>query len=155
MTLNKPNKAIGPQVRQKPNQRFNLPLIGLALLSVIVSLQIGTQYLAWKFHYFEGLGFSLAHVYLPWQLFLWNFKYHQYYPDYFNAAFGIVVMSTSLFLMMVILVSQQLKKGEISEYLHGSARWANMEDLKNASLIGHDEGVYVGAFEDEIGRAHV
>lgn len=119
MTLNKPNKAIGPQVRQKPNQRFNLPLIGLALLSVIVSLQIGTQYLAWKFHYFEGLGFSFAHVYLPWQLFLWNFKYHQYYPDYFNAAFGIVVMSTSLFLMMVILVSQQLKKGEISEYLHG------------------------------------
>lgn len=154
MTLNKPNKAIGPQVRQKPSQRFNLPLIGLALLSVIVSLQIGTQYLAWKFHYHENLGFSLAHVYLPWQLFLWNFKYHQYYPDYFNAACGIVVMSTSLFLMMVILVSQQLKKGEISEYLHGSARWANMEDLKNASLIGHDEGVYVGAFEDEQGEIH-
>ncbi|CZP95827.1 Conjugal transfer protein traG [Legionella pneumophila] len=154
MTLNKPNKAIGPQVRQKPNQRFNLSLIGLALLSVIVSLQIGTQYLAWKFHYHESLGFSLAHVYLPWQLFLWNFKYHQYYPDYFNAAFGIVVMSTSLFLMMVILVSQQLKKGEISEYLHGSARWANIEDLKNASLVGHDEGVYVGAFEDEQGEIH-
>lgn len=149
-----PNKAIGPQVRQRPHKRFNLPLIGLALLSLIVSLQIGTQYLAYKFHYHESLGLSVAHVYLPWQLFLWDLNYHAFYPDYFNAAFGLVVMSSCLLLMMVILVSQQLKKGEVSEYLHGSARWANREDLRNASLIGLDEGVYVGAFEDERGEIH-
>lgn len=149
-----PNKAIGPQVRQRPHMRFNLPLIGLALLSLIVSLQIGTQYLAYKFHYHESLGLSVAHVYLPWQLFLWDLNYHAFYPDYFNAAFGLVVMSSCLLLMMVILVSQQLKKGEVSEYLHGSARWANREDLRNASLIGLDEGVYVGAFEDERGEIH-
>ncbi|HBP6867968.1 TPA: type IV secretory system conjugative DNA transfer family protein [Legionella pneumophila] len=154
MTVNKPNKAIGPQVRQKLPKRFNLTLIGLTLFSVMASLQIGTQYLAYKFHYHENLGFSLGHLYFPWQLILWNLKYHAFYPDYFKAALGLVVMSASLLFMMLILISQQLKKAGLSEYLHGSARWANMEDLRNASLIGHDEGVYVGAFEDEKREIH-
>jgi type IV secretion system protein VirD4 len=155
MTLNKPNKAIGPQVRQKPHKRFNLPLIGLAVIfSLLISMQIATQYVAYKLHYHESLGDSLANAYLPWQVLFWNLKYHAYYPDYFNVAFGLMVMCGSVCLMAIVFAEKQLQKENVSEYLHGSARWANREDLKDAGLIGHDEGVYVGAIEDETGEIH-
>ncbi|KTD64443.1 type IV secretory system conjugative DNA transfer family protein [Legionella spiritensis] len=154
MSLMKPNKAIGPQVRQKRQDRENKQLILLVVLSLLMSMLIGTQYVAYKLHFHDGLGSSLAHVYLPWQSLWWSLKYHHYYPDYFNAAFGLMVMSGCLFLILIVFVGKHLKKENVSEYLHGSARWANRQDLKNAGLIGNEEGVYVGAFEDEQGEIH-
>ena len=133
MSRNKPNKAIGPQVRQKQDSKTNKQLIMLIVLSIFVSMQIGTQYVAYKLHFNSGLGFSLHHLYLPWQSFWWDFKYHHYYPDYFKAAFGLMVMSGCLFLMLAVFVSRH---------------------LKNAGLIGNDEGVYVGAIENEKGEIH-
>ncbi|HEI6745938.1 TPA: type IV secretory system conjugative DNA transfer family protein [Legionella pneumophila] len=154
MKQSKPNKAIGPQVRQKPTSNFNIRLIMLVMCSFLISMQIGTQFLANRFHYADALGTSYSHVYMPWQVFCWAFKYHTYYPDSFTAAFGIMAMSACLLLMMILLANTYFKKEQVSDYLHGSARWANMDDLRNASLIGHDEGVYVGAFEDEQGEIH-
>ncbi|STX50163.1 Conjugal transfer protein traG [Legionella busanensis] len=154
MSPSQPNKAIGPQVGKKNHSRTNSPLASLVLGSLLISMQIGTQFIAHQFHYANGLGFSLSHIYMPWQVFWWDRKFHQYYPNYFNAASGMMVMSGCVLLMIVVLVSKYFKKESVSEYLHGSARWANIEDLKNASLIGHDEGVYVGAFEDERGEIH-
>ncbi len=153
MKLDKPNKAIGPQVRVK-NNKTNFVLIGLIVLSFIISMTIGTQYIAYKFNYHSSLGFSLAHIYFPWQLFLWSLKLQADYPKYFNAAFGLMIMSCSFLIMLLMLISQQLKKPAVSEYLHGSARWADFNDLKLASLVGHDEGVYVGAYEDSHGEVH-
>ncbi|HAT1880045.1 TPA: type IV secretory system conjugative DNA transfer family protein [Legionella pneumophila] len=154
MSLNKPNKAIGPQVRQKHNEKTNKQLVILVALSLFISMQVGTQFVAYKLHFSDELGFSLNHVYFPWQSLWWSLKYHHYYPDYFNAAFGLMAMSGSLFLMLIVFVAKHLKKENISEYLHGSARWANRDDLKNAGLFGNEEGVYVGAIEDEKGDIH-
>ncbi|HAW6249038.1 TPA: type IV secretory system conjugative DNA transfer family protein [Legionella pneumophila] len=154
MSLVKPNKSIGPQVRQKHQDKVSKQLIILLVLSLLMSMQVGTQYVAYKLHFSDGLGLSWHHVYLPWQSLLWGLKYHHYYPDYFNAAFGLMVMSGCLFLMLVVFAGKHLKKENVSEYLHGSARWANRQDLKDAGLIGNDEGVYVGAFEDEKGEIH-
>ena len=138
MSSSKPNKAIGPQVRQKNPGKLNHPLVLLVILSFLISMQIGTQFFAHQFHYADDLGFSLAHIYMPWQIFIWAIKYQPYYPDSFTAAFGLIVMSGCLFLMMIVLASKYFKKSNVSDYLHGSARWANLEDLNNASLIGHD-----------------
>jgi type IV secretion system protein VirD4 len=153
MNLDKPNKSIGPQVRVKTH-RSNSLWIGFILFSCLVSMAIGTQYLAYQFNYHSSLGPSLGHIYLPWQLCGWYLKFQSYYPEYFKAALGLMVMSGCFLMMVCTLVRQQLKKPEVGEYLHGSARWADMQDLKNASLIGHDEGVYVGAFEDSKGEIH-
>lgn len=60
-------------------------------------MQIGTQFFAHQFHYADVLGASFAHVYMPWQIFIWAFKYQSYYPDSFNAAFGLIVMIGCLF----------------------------------------------------------
>lgn len=154
MNLSKPNKSIGPQVRQKQDNKRIIYLIGMIILGFLISLEIGTQYVAYKFHYHNSLGFSFAHVYLPWNLLWWNMNYHHYHPEYFNAAFGMVVMSSCLFLMMLLFASRHLKKENISEYLHGSARWANKDDLNNAGLLNQEEGVYVGAIEDMQGEIH-
>ncbi|WP_412758150.1 type IV secretory system conjugative DNA transfer family protein [Legionella bozemanae] len=154
MNLNKPNKSIGPQIRQKPDNKTTRRLISMTLLGFLISLEIGTQYVAYKFHYHASLGFSFAHVYLPWQLLCWNIKYPNYHPEYFNAAFGMVVMSSCLFLMLLMFASRHFKKENISEYLHGSARWANMDDLNDAGLLSQEEGVYVGAIEDKQGEIH-
>lgn len=150
----RPNKAIGPQVRQKRQSKTNKPLVVLVICSLLISMQIGTQFVAYQFHYVDDLGFSLAHVYMPWQIFWWDIKYHHNYPDYFNAAFGIMVMSGCILLMMLVLAARHFKKENVSDYLHGSARWANRDDLNDAGLLGHDEGVYVGAIEDEKGDIH-
>lgn len=146
MSLKKPNKSIGPQVRQKRHPKLNKTLMLLIVLALLISMQIGTQFVAYKF--------SLKHVYPPWQVLIWHLKYHAYHPDYFDAAFGLMVMSSSLFFMLLVFSGKHSKQDSVSEYLHGSARWANQDDLKNAGLIGHDEGVYVGAIEDEKGQIH-
>ncbi|AOU05339.1 type IV secretory system conjugative DNA transfer family protein [Legionella pneumophila] len=154
MSPNKLNKAIGPQVREKNHGKINKTLVWLVISSFLISMQIGTQFFAHQFHYADVLGASFAHIYMPWQIFIWAIKYQSYYPDSFNAAFGLIVMIGCLFLMMIVLASKYFKKNNVSDYLHGSARWANWEDLNSASLIGHDEGVYVGAFEDDKGEIH-
>ncbi|KTD42987.1 conjugal transfer protein TraG [Legionella parisiensis] len=154
MNLSKPNKSIGPQVRKKQDNKTTIRLISMTLLGFLISLEIGTQYVAYKFHYHASLGFSFKHVYLPWQLLWWNSKYPNYHPEFFNAAFGMVVMSSCLFLMLLMFASRHFKKENISEYLHGSARWANMDDLNDAGLLSQEEGVYVGAIEDKQGEIH-
>ncbi|QDP71430.1 conjugal transfer protein TraG [Legionella israelensis] len=150
----KPNRSIGPQVRQKPENKASKQLIMLVMLAFLISMQIGTQYAAYKLYHADTLNFSYTQFYWPWQAVLWNLQYHQYFPDIFNAAFGLTVMSGCLFLMGIVFLNKQLKRENVSEYLHGSARWANMFDLKDAGIIDNDEGVYVGAIEDEKGNVH-
>ena len=41
----------------------------------------------------------------------------------------------------------------VNPYLHGSARWADLSDIKAAGLLGND-GVYVGAWRDKKGKIH-
>ncbi|MFO3582127.1 type IV secretory system conjugative DNA transfer family protein [Legionella pneumophila serogroup 1] len=154
MSTQKPNKAIGPQVREKSSGSMSHALVVAVLCSGLISMQIGTQFLAYQFHYADPLGASVAHVYAPWQIFFWALQYQAQYPDTFHAAFGLMVMSASLLLMVLVLILKHFRPNTVSEYLHGSARWATMNDLKQASLIGHDEGVYVGAFEDDKGVIH-
>ena len=43
--------------------------------------------------------------------------------------------------------------GPRDSILHGSARWADYEDIKKAGMLC-DNGVYVGGWEDEHGRQH-
>lgn len=154
MSSFRPNKAIGPQVRQKRQPKKNKSHIFLVVCSFLFSMQIGTQFIAHQFHYASNLGFSWSHIYMPWQIIGWAIQYHHYYPNPFNAGIGITVMSGCVLLMMLLMASRSFNKDNISDYLHGSARWANINDLKQASLIGHDEGVYVGAFEDAKGEIH-
>lgn len=147
----KHNKAIGPLVKQPSKAKNNRLMLLLVLSAVLLSMQCATQFIAHKFHYDSLLGHSVFHWYAPWQILIWWVKWRTYYPDYFAIAFGLFTMATSILFIAILLISRSLKKDKVSEYLHGSARWANREDIRNAGLIGHDEGVYVGAVEENGG----
>lgn len=48
----------------------------------------------------------------------------------------------------------EINSVKANEYLHGSACWASKKDIEQSGLLGNDEGVYVGAWEDKDGRLH-
>lgn len=144
----KNNNAIGPLAKQTSQVKKNQYMLVLVLGSVLISMQLATQFMAYKFHYSPLLGGSIFHCYAPWQILVWWLKWGTYYTGYFAIAFNLFMMSTSLLFLSLLFINQYSKKDKISDYLHGSARWANREDLYHAGLLGHDEGVYVGAIEE-------
>ncbi|KTD38614.1 conjugal transfer coupling protein TraG [Legionella nautarum] len=148
-----PLNHAGPQ-NKNPKKARHRYILSLVLLSLIAGLQGATQFFAYQFHYQAILGFSFFHLYWPWDIVLWKMKWHSYFPGYFQSAEGVGMMITSLGLIGCALVKQRNNKSNFSEYLHGSARFANEQDMRDAGLLGHDEGVYVGAYEDSKGQLH-
>lgn len=146
------NKA-GPQNRNSisVSHRYTLSLV---LLSLIAGMQAATQFFAYQFNYQAILGVSLFHLYWPWEIVIWKLKWHSHFPTHFQSAEGVGMMIASLGLIGCILVKQRNNKSNVSEYLHGSARFANEQDMRDAGLLGNEEGVYVGAYEDSKGQLH-
>lgn len=150
----KQSKAIGPQVRKKNLRKDKLvPL--LAIASLISGLWAATQYLAHAFSYHASLGMSAGKFYLPWSIFAWWHAWYELYPASFNAAASIGTMTAAGGLIASVLIKMIMSNtSKASEFLHGSARWANKQDIQEAGLLGNNEGVYVGAWEDSNGTLH-
>ena len=53
----------------------------------------------------------------------------------------------------VLLLDVARLNFRVNPYLHGSARWADLSDIKAAGLLNND-GVYVGAWRDKRGKIH-
>ena len=53
----------------------------------------------------------------------------------------------------VLLVDVARVNFKVNPFLHGSARWADLSDIKAAGLLNND-GVYVGAWRDRGGKIH-
>jgi len=148
------SKNVGPQIRNKQTKKGMLiPILGL--LAFVSGLQAATQYFAHTFHYSPALGGSIGHMYLPWSIILWWQQWYANYPSYFTSAGSIGTMATAAGLMGCALIKMSLANAsKISVHLHGSARWADKNDIIAAGLLGNDEGVYVGAWEDKNGNTH-
>jgi len=147
-------QSVGPQVKNNKQQKtLWIPL--LAFVSLMSGMQAATQYMAYLFHYSKALGASLYHLYSPWSIMIWWHKWYTVYPHSFFQAEGIGIMLSSIGLIGCIVAKMLLvNSSKANEYLHGSARWANKQDLHSASLLGNNEGVYVGAWEDDRGQFH-
>lgn len=148
------NNQIGPQLRT-PQKEINKGVIGLfVLISLYLSLQGATQFVAYQFNYHASLGASINHLYAPWGILSWHAKWGSLYPRIFKAGMSAFVMLNSVLLMGFLLATKNKSKSNVSHYLHGSARWATKKDIRKASLLNNDEGVYVGAYEDNKGVVH-
>jgi type IV secretion system protein VirD4 len=148
------NTNNGPQARGKKKNKNLVVQLG-ALISLLLGLEACTYYFAQAFHYSKALGASFHHVYWPWSIYLWWQNWHQVYPHYFTTAFSVGVMVTSAGLMACALFKMvSARSSTANESLHGSARWAEKEDILEAGLLGHDKGVYVGAWKDKQGEIH-
>lgn len=163
------NNAVGPQVRAEKKGRDRV-IPALAALSLGSGLQAATQFFAHDFKYQGALGAHLNHIYPPWGILQWAGKWFSQYPDAFMRAgsIGITISGVGL-LGLVVAKMVTANSSKVNEYLHGSARWANVQDIQAAGLIprarslwqcitGQDaaasSGVYVGAWIDRKGRQH-
>lgn len=163
------NNAVGPQVRApQPNPGVVIPF--LACASLVFGLQSATQYFAYTFNYQEVLGEHLGSLYRPWAIIEWAVRWANDYPLQLKQAggFGMIVAASGL-LCLAIVRTIQASRPRPNPFLHGSARWANREDIEAATLLPRArtvldwvkgtprhsaDGVYVGGWLDGKGKLH-
>jgi type IV secretion system protein VirD4 len=153
MIMSKRNTLVGPQL-QKPTLTFNPDWKRfVAFLAVAVfGACVATQIVANRFGFSPLLGFNLWHVYPPWSFWIWAGQWQAGNPRVFAQAFGIASLVT-LGGFMLLLLDVARRNFRVNPYLHGSARWADLKDIKSANLLNND-GVYVGAWRDKRGKIH-
>lgn len=132
--------------RSHLSTRHKAVLVGLSLLC---GFQAATQMFAHTAQYDTSLGSSLSHLYFPWKIVVWGFRFGDTYASEMHQAqsMGLVVTALLLmatFLRMIVVANSSIPHGK----LHGSARWANQQDITAAGLLASD-GVYVGAWKDK------
>lgn len=161
------NNAVGPQVRKRNSgQDWATPV--LAVLVLIGSTWAATQYFAYSFQYSPSLGTNINHVYPPWRIFVWASYWYERMPDAFTRAGGVGMMLAAIGIFILIVRKSILRNtARGNEYLHGSARWAGLKDIRAAGLLPRPPhwwslrpkksdagGVYVGGWEDNKGVFH-
>jgi type IV secretion system protein VirD4 len=163
------NNAVGPQVRTTKRGRGKL-IPTLAVLTLGAGLQVSTQFFAHQFKYQSVLGTNLNQIYPPWAILQWAAKWHSHYPEAFMRAGSIGILISAIGLVVLVVMKMMTShSAQVNQYLHGSARWANVNDIRAAGLIARPRsllqfikgkfretrsGVYVGAWIDKHGKQH-
>jgi type IV secretion system protein VirD4 len=163
------NNAVGPQVRAKRAGPGRL-IPALAVLSMGAGLQVATQFFAHDFKYQSALGAHTHQIYAPWGILQWAGKWYQDYPDAFMRAGSVGIVTAGVGLLCLVVAKMVMaNSSKVNPYLHGSARWANIKDIRAAGLIPRtlgffkavtakepalSSGVYVGAWIDHKGKQH-
>jgi type IV secretion system protein VirD4 len=139
-------------------------LTGLTLLVLFNAL--ATQYIAARFQYQAALGMPLAKTrtvsfYQPFSWCVWGWVHSTSKdPRIRRPLFqGEMIVLGGCFVSMAVFFSianrRARRLSENSEDLHGSARWANEEDIRATGLLDSPRGVYVGGwFDDRWNRLH-
>ena len=163
------NNAVGPQVRA-PHPKPGVMIPFLACASLVFGLQSATQFFAYTFNYQDVLGDHVGGLYKPWAILEWTSRWMSDYPQQLRQAggFGEIVAATGL-LCLAIARTIQASRPRPNPFLHGSARWANREDIEAATLLPRartvmdwvkgtppqsTDGVYVGGWLDGKGTLH-
>lgn len=156
------NNAVGPQVRETKAASKRLLPIALVCASMLCGLTAGTQMFAHLFQYQPVLGYNINGVYAPWSILQWASRWSVDYPDQFVKAgsAGAVIAALGLLITGVIMTVLR-NTGSAHDYLHGSARWADEDDIRAAGLLPDlkstkeaPPSVYVGGWVDKKGKLH-
>ena len=127
-------------------------LVGGALAGVWAA----TETFAWRSQFSPLLGASFAHIYAPWDIIDWAARYGADHTRSLKLAFMSGILTGGV--PLLALGANRMNAGnkmQINRDLHGSARWANVEDIAKNRLLGED-GVVIGGFYDEkTRRTHV
>lgn len=146
------NKELGYEDQQQPSAA------GVAMQTVVVLMAItlaacwaATQYAAWKLAFQPALGepiYALGNgvkLYMPFDYFAWMLQFG--HVEGTEAAFtgGEWILATLHFLVVPaiwIAVRRAKKFNSKKSTLHGSARWADKEDIYNATLLARPQSAY-------------
>jgi type IV secretion system protein VirD4 len=152
------DNAVGPDVRrgQRAQPRLWGGLFGLL---IVAAAQTSTQLCASDFAYQRVLGPNTHHLYPPWAVGVWAVRWGEQYPAAFHGAgnAGLLVLCGGT----LLLWAAKLGLTRPNPYIHGSARWANQQDLRQSGLLASGreqstaaDAVYVGSWLDRRGRQH-
>ena len=146
---------------QKDITRFVWTALGLFTMIVLVSMWAATEYAAWALQWSPMLGKPMIApaVYFPFDILVWTWKYNSL--DYglavmkvFEHAHLIMGVGGLLSLLMpVALAFRRTRKaaGEKND-LHGSAHWAEPEEVEATGLLPDEKnagGVFFGDYDDQ------
>lgn len=163
MKNNKRN-SVGPQVHTKKKGNYICPF--LSFLFVVAGFQASTQYFAYSFQYQSSLGASLVgRIYAPWKIVFWFLKWYNSFPHVFLLAGSVGVVCSAVGLLIIAVSKVAISNSsQASEFLHGSARWAEKKDIIAAGLLPRSKplffksvpssGVYVGGWQEKGGDFH-
>jgi type IV secretion system protein VirD4 len=160
------NNAVGPQVRVDQSKSGKIIPV-LAVIFMLAGLQSATQFFANEFGYQPQLGPHYQHIYLPWSILIWTYKWLGLFQAEFMKAAGVgMTVTASGLLGLMVAKMVKANSATVNPYLHGSARWANQHDIERAGLLPwpltfwqkltgkaklSGSGVYVGAWLDNKG----
>jgi type IV secretion system protein VirD4 len=133
-----------------------------SILLVVVNF-VATQYIAARFRYQPALGPPLLRVrsggiYQPFSWIGWGWRYCTSPDERIRRPFlqgELIVFIGGLLCVGIFLLlagHRARKLTENAEDLHGSARWANEDDVQRTGLLMAKHGVYVGGWRPEGGR---
>ncbi|KRR02376.1 conjugal transfer protein TraG [Bradyrhizobium valentinum] len=123
--------------------------VALVLTIVLITMWAATQWTAWRLGFQLQLGqpwFELAPgvpIYLPPAFFWWWYAYDAYAPGVFVE--GACVAASGGIMSIVVAFAMSVWRAREAETAatYGSARWANLTDIRGADLAGAD-GVILG-----------
>jgi type IV secretion system protein VirD4 len=145
---------------------YNWSSLTAGLLLLIVTNVVATQFIAYRFRYQPALGTPLASirghaVYQPlrWAWWAWrhgsstNPRVRQ--PILLGALIVVVGATATLGAVYALNIRKTRRLSQNTEDIHGSARWATVEDVRATGLLDNPQGVYVGGwYEDSLRRLH-
>ena len=125
---------------------YNWPAMALGCILFLVTNWAATEYIAMRFEYQPALGDPLFHightpVYPPFAWFLWGLHNITSHDPAVRRPLGegIVILffgcAVSIFLYFGANSLRSRRLSANAEHLHGSARWATGEDIRETGLL--------------------
>ena len=142
----------------------------MAIFFMLGGVQVATQHFAYIFQYQPQLGAHFNQLYPPWSIIAWSDQWYALYPELFQQSISMGVLFSAAGLILTLImktVSSNSSRPNLS--LHGSARWAELDDIRAARLLPakrslfkkqaakntpQNDYVYVGAWQDAQGTTH-
>jgi type IV secretion system protein VirD4 len=114
-----------------------------ASVVVLAFLWAATEWTAWRLAFQPQLGpawFVIGHwpVYQPLAFFIWWFKFDAYAPRIFIEGAGIAASGGIAALAVAIILSVCRAKEAQNVTTYGSARWADIKEVRRSGLLGPD-----------------
>src|SRR5579862_7627202 len=142
---------------------YNWRATALGFLLLVVVNFIATQYIAARFQYQPALGEPILRaksggIYQPFSWIAWGWRYCTSQDEQIRRPFfeGEMIVFAGSFLcvgIFFVLAGRRARKlTENAEDLHGSARWADEDDVRDTGLLTTKHGVYVGGWCPEGGH---
>ena len=138
---------------------YHWPTLIRGLVMLVLANVAGTQFIAYRFQYAAALGKPLANLggislYEPWQWAFWFLRYTKSSVPYVKNTVGIgiliVTLSCVATFLSIVLSNFRRSKAVLkdTEDLHGSARFATTDEVRETGVLTATEGVYIGGYRD-------